>query len=160
MARKRTHTSPTPSEAPTARREAFRVPADWQHHLDKPGDPNYLGVSEVFRQFSEPMFDGASSLGEITIGCQIAMLAWNLAALPSHLRPKLVAPALQAMPLEMQALTRHYLSMLISRKETLFEQYRWLIDDCKVEEVAGEFRLVVAARELVESDSGSSCQGQ
>lgn len=124
------------------------IPEDWPQRLDQPGDPNYLGVSVIFRQYAEPMFDGAATKEEIIIGCKIAMLAWNLASLPPHKRPPFLAPALQTMPIEIQAMFRQYLSMLIERKEQQFEQYQWFIGDFHVEENAGEIRLVVMASEL------------
>jgi|GEM_PF-2269472 len=49
------HSSHASSVPPSDALDRLRVPADWQRHQDKPGDPNYLGVSEVFGQFAEPM---------------------------------------------------------------------------------------------------------
>jgi hypothetical protein len=148
MTRKPSSTQARASETPRGRGSKHGVRDVWQQQLDQPGDRNYLGVSVVFRQFAEPMLAGGTSLGEITVGCQIAMLAWNLAALAPHLRPKLLAPALLAMPVEIQALIRQYLSMLIARKEQQFEQYHWFIEDFKVDGHAGDIRLSVVVSEL------------
>jgi hypothetical protein len=153
MVRKREQPSQAMSEGSTHKRDTQHLPADWRHHLDKPGDPNYLGVSEVFRRFAEPILDGATQLTDITAACRLAMLAWNLAMVPPHTRLQLVSDAVKMLSNAEQLPTRQCLEVFIARKEQLFGAYRWCIGDVHVESCRRGIRLVVAARELDESGS-------
>ena len=153
MVRKRKQSSQATPEGSTHKRDTHRLPADWRQHLDKPGDPNYLGVSEVFRRFVDPWLTGVTQLTDIQARCSLAMLAWNLAVLPTPTRKELVSTTVEVVPVEEQDDARQCLAEFITRKEQLFSEYRWYIGDVHVESCRRGIRLVVAARELDESGS-------
>jgi len=119
---------------------------------DKPilyfGDTEYVGVSEVFREFAEPMIKGSENLAEIQAGLTFAMLGWNLALAPQHRRPQLLASALQTLSVDMRLQARTYLATLLERKSQHFSEYHWLVEHFHFEEQGNKTRLVVAVLNL------------
>ncbi|HEY3377086.1 MAG TPA: hypothetical protein VGL77_06270 [Armatimonadota bacterium] len=73
----------------------------------------------------------------------VAMVAWNLALDPPHLRPKRLVEMMKAIPTDMQLEYKRELMRLIKRKEDDFAQYHWYIVDFEITMKARTFTLSV-----------------
>jgi len=133
-----------------ARKHAKTSPA--QPPVLHAGDPGYQGISITFDQFAEPLLVGAESLEELRLSYSLAMLAWNIASMPPHLRPRMLASALVGTPIDLQLETRKHLATMIARKDSSFSQQNWLVQDVHLEETADGVRMSVTISELVRPD--------
>ena len=118
------------------------------------GDAQYEGVSETFRQFADPALRKTKNYTEMRTVLGIAMIAWNLATMPAHQRPRFLVEMLQAFPADIQQETRSYIASMVERKNQLFSEYRWMILKYHLND--GDYELTVSAGDLRETSPVSS----
>lgn len=85
--------------------------------------------SAIFRRFAAPLCSGREALQQMQLNFEVAMLGWNLALLPPHLRIQTLAETLRGFPADVRHLVKDHLAQLVERKERKFADYSWLIKD-------------------------------
>ncbi|MBM2813799.1 MAG: hypothetical protein HW421_561 [Ignavibacteria bacterium] len=99
-------------------------------------------ASQIIIEFAEPLLELTKNDDEIRAVIEFAVVAWNIAILPANIRDKEYKYALNLFKYNSQQITE--LDKLIKRKELLFNQYNFLIQDYEIDfTIEGELNLSV-----------------
>ena len=115
-------------------------------------------TTDVFVRFAAPLVeDVGDDYLMMQHSYQLAMLAWNFAVLPPHLRPREMAKLLKDIAAKESGMVlRPVLSWLVQQKDDAFAGYRWVIDRVDLEELGDEYQITVYAWEPLDVEAGEA----
>jgi hypothetical protein len=126
------------------RRRKDSTESSLQKQLQIQGEsPNELKMSVVFREFVAPWIVDVPDHDTRYTRYQLGMMAWNLAMLPPHLRPRQLANLLPLLAEELRLEVKALLMAMVARKEAEFADVRQLIQKFELRQTDDGYQLIV-----------------
>jgi len=113
-----------------------------------PLPPGQRKMSEVLKEFAEPLLDGVDSIEEYRAGIAAAATGWNVALVPDDMREEMLDKAIRAVRSDLEEAKELY-RRLVERKEAHYSGDNRFVLDYEVTEDGGRFLVAVASTEKV-----------